>query len=134
MILSGDDFLPVNEATRVKYFDSFTNMTLQIFIYVVVNSDLRDLETTANYIWNLSEPEALSGEGGYYLTVFCSAIEFIKNFESSSTSTSVTASTSSTPRVSQPPSPRAVPSVDSTTSESIYQGAMKDLTSHLKTL
>jgi hypothetical protein len=126
--------LPVNEATRVKYFDGFTNMTLQIFIYVVVNSDLRDLETTANYIWNLSEPEALSGEGGYYLTVFCSAIEFIKNFESSSTSTSVTASTSSTPRVSQPPSPRAVPSVDSTTSESIYQGAMKDLTSHLKTL
>ena len=72
----------------------------------MVNSDIHDLETTSNYIWNLSEPEALGGEGGYYLTVFCSAIEFIKNFDASSS-----ASTS-------PPSPRTLPAEMTSASQS----------------
>jgi hypothetical protein len=62
VILSGDDFIP-------------------IFIYVVVNSAVKDLETVSQYLCFLNDPDQLSGEGGYYLTVFSSTLEYLKKIE-----------------------------------------------------
>ncbi|KAF2078239.1 hypothetical protein CYY_000429 [Polysphondylium violaceum] len=58
--LSADDFLP-------------------IYLYVVVNSGVKDLEFTNQYLWQLSDPDKLGGEGGYYLTVFSSILSLIKS-------------------------------------------------------
>eukprot|EP00824_Muranothrix_gubernata_P002921 TRINITY_DN13529_c0_g1_i1.p1 TRINITY_DN13529_c0_g1~~TRINITY_DN13529_c0_g1_i1.p1 ORF type:complete len:249 (-),score=45.18 TRINITY_DN13529_c0_g1_i1:59-805(-) len=60
VFLSADDFLP-------------------IFIYVIVRSEMEDLETTAELMWSLCDPEKLTGEGGYYLTVFGSALHFVRD-------------------------------------------------------
>jgi len=51
VMLSADDFLP-------------------IFIYVVVNSGVENMESKSLYLWELSDPQELTGEKGYYLTVF----------------------------------------------------------------
>ncbi|EGC34981.1 hypothetical protein DICPUDRAFT_152723 [Dictyostelium purpureum] len=58
--LSADDFLP-------------------IYLYVVVNSDVKDLEFANQFLWQLSDPDRLCGEGGYYLTVFSSILSLIKS-------------------------------------------------------
>eukprot|EP01132_Coremiostelium_polycephalum_P000973 gene973-1238_t len=58
--LSADDFLP-------------------IYLYVVVNSGVEDLELINQFCWQLGDPEKLSGEGGYYLTVFSSTLSLIKS-------------------------------------------------------
>eukprot|EP01121_Diplochlamys_sp_Union-15-3_P013691 TRINITY_DN4282_c0_g1_i2.p1 TRINITY_DN4282_c0_g1~~TRINITY_DN4282_c0_g1_i2.p1 ORF type:complete len:119 (-),score=14.98 TRINITY_DN4282_c0_g1_i2:68-424(-) len=58
--LGADDFLP-------------------IFIYVVANSEVENMEAISQYLWSLADPEELTGQLGYYLTVFCSSLEFIKN-------------------------------------------------------
>ncbi|KAN0016274.1 hypothetical protein ACTFIU_006238 [Dictyostelium citrinum] len=58
--LSADDFLP-------------------IYLYVVVNSGVKDLEFTNQFLWQLSDPDRLCGEGGYYLTVFSSILSLIKS-------------------------------------------------------
>jgi len=60
--ISADDFLP-------------------IFIYVVCHSKLRSLQTTANFLFSLCDPEQLNGESGYYLTVFESSLQFIKSID-----------------------------------------------------
>jgi hypothetical protein len=60
--LAGDDFLP-------------------IFIYVICNSHASRLEMTAEYLYSLSNQGHLSGEGGYYLTVFSSSLMFLKTHE-----------------------------------------------------
>ena len=59
--LSADDFFP-------------------IFIYVVVNSEVRRLESMKLFISTLCDQQSLQGEGGYYLTVFEAAIEYIARF------------------------------------------------------
>ncbi|KYQ88769.1 vacuolar sorting protein 9 domain-containing protein [Tieghemostelium lacteum] len=58
--ISADDFLP-------------------IYIYVVVNSGIKELEFTNQFLWQLSDPERLGGEGGYYLTVFSSVLSLLKS-------------------------------------------------------
>lgn len=62
IFVSADDFFP-------------------IFIYVVVHSGVRQPQLLAEMLWNLCDPEKLNGEGGYYLTVFCSALEYLKNLK-----------------------------------------------------
>eukprot|EP01027_Heterolobosea_sp_BB2_P012151 GEZU01017629.1.p1 GENE.GEZU01017629.1~~GEZU01017629.1.p1 ORF type:complete len:457 (-),score=85.18 GEZU01017629.1:53-1423(-) len=52
---------------------------LPIHIYTIVHSDLVDPIYTSEYLWALSDPDSLQGEGGYYLTVFCSALSFLEN-------------------------------------------------------
>jgi len=59
--LSADDFLP-------------------IFIYVIVHADVEQLETLSEYVYELCDPEQLNGEGGYYLTVFVSSLQYLKTF------------------------------------------------------
>eukprot|EP01113_Clastostelium_recurvatum_P026874 TRINITY_DN3229_c0_g1_i2.p1 TRINITY_DN3229_c0_g1~~TRINITY_DN3229_c0_g1_i2.p1 ORF type:complete len:785 (-),score=160.34 TRINITY_DN3229_c0_g1_i2:80-2434(-) len=56
--LSADDFLP-------------------IFIFVLVNSDVAQHFTLHDFLWQLADPDQLTGESGYYLTVYSSAINLI---------------------------------------------------------
>jgi len=58
--ISADDFFP-------------------IFMYVFVQADVNSPLTLCEYLWNLCDPEQLNGEGGYYLTVFGCALEYLKN-------------------------------------------------------
>ncbi|ELR16367.1 Vacuolar sorting protein 9 (VPS9) domain containing protein [Acanthamoeba castellanii str. Neff] len=62
IFLSADDFFP-------------------IFLYVVARANLKDPLLVSEYLWGLCDPEQLNGEGGYYLTVFCSAFEYLKGLE-----------------------------------------------------
>lgn len=48
-------------------------------MFTIVQSDIREPVYISEYLWALSDPETLSGECGYYLTVFCSALEFLHN-------------------------------------------------------
>lgn len=57
--LSADDFLPIH-------------------IFVVVHAGLRDPLVTKQLLWSMCNPTALQGEGGYYLTVFEAALEYVK--------------------------------------------------------
>lgn len=52
-----------------------------IFVYVVVNSTIESPEFSKQYIWNLAQKNSLNGEGGYYLTVFEAAIQYIKTLD-----------------------------------------------------
>ncbi|EFA83487.1 vacuolar sorting protein 9 domain-containing protein [Heterostelium album PN500] len=67
MFLSADDFLPVS-----------SNCCF-IYIYVVVNSGVKDLEFINQYLWQLCDPDRLGGEGGYYLTVFSSTLSLLRS-------------------------------------------------------
>ena len=52
-----------------------------IFIYVLSRSDLKRPILYKEQMWGLCHPGQLIGESGYYLTVFESAIEFIKDVD-----------------------------------------------------
>ncbi|XP_038071680.1 uncharacterized protein LOC119740437 isoform X2 [Patiria miniata] len=54
---------------------------LPMFIYVLVQCEVVNIEIEADYMWGLLEPTMLSGEGGYYLTTLSSAICVLKQFE-----------------------------------------------------
>ena len=54
-----------------------------IFIYVLSRSGLRRPILYKEQMWGLCHPGQLIGESGYYLTVFESAIEFIKDIDPS---------------------------------------------------
>ncbi|XP_022091301.1 ras and Rab interactor 2-like isoform X1 [Acanthaster planci] len=54
---------------------------LPMFIYVLVQCEVVNVEIEADYMWGLLEPTMLSGEGGYYLTTLSSAICVLKQFE-----------------------------------------------------
>jgi len=62
IFLSADDFFP-------------------IFLFVVTRANLKNPLLVSEYLWGLCDPEQLNGEGGYYLTVFCSAFEYLKTLE-----------------------------------------------------
>jgi hypothetical protein len=59
-MLSADDFFP-------------------IFVYVCAHSSVEAAELSKQFIWGLNCRYNLNGEGGYYLTVFEAAIEYLKN-------------------------------------------------------
>lgn len=50
-----------------------------IFLYVFCHSNLKHPIRNRDLMWSLCHPDQLHGEGGYYLTVYESAIEFISN-------------------------------------------------------
>lgn len=54
---------------------------LPILIFIVSSSIVTGLESLTQYLWLVSDPTELSGESGYYLTMFTSVVEFIKNYE-----------------------------------------------------
>eukprot|EP00005_Dracoamoeba_jomungandri_P013178 CAMPEP_0174265354 /NCGR_PEP_ID=MMETSP0439-20130205/26179_1 /TAXON_ID=0 /ORGANISM="Stereomyxa ramosa, Strain Chinc5" /LENGTH=957 /DNA_ID=CAMNT_0015351775 /DNA_START=289 /DNA_END=3163 /DNA_ORIENTATION=- len=51
---------------------------LPVFIYVVAQSEIKNPELEAEFLWKMCDERQLSGEGGYYLTVFTSSIKYIK--------------------------------------------------------
>lgn len=57
-----------------------------IFLFVVVNSNIAFLEVTKQFLWGLCERGSLTGEGGYYLTVFEATVEYIHSFDVTATS------------------------------------------------
>ena len=60
IMLSGDAFMP-------------------IFTYVVSQSLLKSPSKLAFFMWQLCDPKQLTGEAGYYLTVFDAALQYLKN-------------------------------------------------------
>jgi Vacuolar sorting protein 9 (VPS9) domain len=46
-------------------------------MHIVVHSEVGFLESTNQLLWQLCDPMQLSGEGGYYLTVFSSIISLL---------------------------------------------------------
>ena len=52
-----------------------------IFIYIFCRSGLKHPMRSRDLMWSLCHPDQLQGEGGYYLTVFESSIEFVLNEE-----------------------------------------------------
>ena len=63
-VLSADDLVP-------------------IFIYVLCQTSLQTPLLDAELLWDLCHPDSLYGEGGYFLTVFESAIAFVESFDES---------------------------------------------------
>lgn len=57
-----------------------------IFLFVVVSSNIDYLEVTKQFLWGLCERGSLTGEGGYYLTVFEATVEYIHSFDQTATS------------------------------------------------
>jgi hypothetical protein len=49
-----------------------------IFLYVFCQSNLRHPVRSRDLMWALCHPDQLHGESGYYLTVFESAVEFVR--------------------------------------------------------
>ncbi|KAJ5078266.1 hypothetical protein M0811_05054 [Anaeramoeba ignava] len=60
-LISGDDFL-------------------SIFIFSLVQSNFQKLKAVENFILSYCDPVEFSSESGYYLTTFCSAVQFIEKF------------------------------------------------------
>lgn len=56
-----------------------------IFVYIVSQTCLSHPCTLKTVLWDLSDPNQLSGEGGYYLTVFDAAVEYIKKVDTTQT-------------------------------------------------
>lgn len=50
-------------------------------MYVVVHSEVGGLESTNQFLWQLCDPLQLSGEGGYYLTVFSSVVSLLHRID-----------------------------------------------------
>lgn len=61
-VLSADDLVP-------------------IFIYVLCQTSLQTPLLDAELLWDLCHPDSLYGEGGYFLTVFESAIAYVESFD-----------------------------------------------------
>jgi len=53
---------------------------LPIFIFILIKSSLTQLASLSEYLWNLIDGTASSGQAGYYLTVFTSGVHYLKNF------------------------------------------------------
>eukprot|EP00301_Raphidiophrys_heterophryoidea_P022119 c6355_g1_i1.p1 GENE.c6355_g1_i1~~c6355_g1_i1.p1 ORF type:complete len:591 (-),score=117.85 c6355_g1_i1:299-2071(-) len=58
-LMGADDFLP-------------------IFIFVIVQACVECPLFVADFMWGLTDPQTLSGEGGYYITVFQSAMHHLR--------------------------------------------------------
>jgi len=54
---------------------------LPVIIYSLVNSSLEQLETLVEYLYGLIPAEYLSGESGYYLTAFASAVYYLRDLD-----------------------------------------------------
>lgn len=46
-------------------------------MHIIVQSEVGLLESTNQYLWQLCDPMQLSGEGGYYLTVYSSIVSLL---------------------------------------------------------
>jgi len=66
MVLGGDDILP-------------------IFIFVLTHSSLTHMVSLSEFLWSLIDSTSASGEAGYYLTVFTSAVHYLKSYEENTT-------------------------------------------------
>ncbi|XP_025207170.1 protein sprint isoform X3 [Melanaphis sacchari] len=62
--LGADDFLP-------------------LLVWVLVQCNVLTAELEAEYMWGLLHPSLIPGEGGYYLTALCGAVQVLKSYKSS---------------------------------------------------
>lgn len=74
--LGADDFLPIFICNVASLFRDLVD--------VVAHSHLDMMETLSEYLYAVCDPSQLNGEGGFYLTVFNSALQFIKGMDTSS--------------------------------------------------
>ena len=63
--------------------DEFTN----VLGVILVGCHACWIEIESEFIWGLTHPSHLSGEGGYYLTILSSTIHSLKNLDSSAGAT-----------------------------------------------
>lgn len=68
------EFIPKQQVLAADEF-------FPIFVYVVVNAEIRHPEAVLYSMSNLCAKSHLQGEGGYYLTVFEAALEYISGFD-----------------------------------------------------
>ncbi|KAL7306644.1 hypothetical protein TKK_0001323 [Trichogramma kaykai] len=61
---------------------------LPIVVWVLIQGKIFDAEIEAEFMWGLIHQSLLTGEGGYYLTTFSSAVQFLKTFKPSQGTTS----------------------------------------------
>lgn len=64
LCLGADDFLP-------------------LLVWVLVQCNVLTAELEAEYMYGLLHPSLITGEGGYYLTALCGAVQVLKNYKSS---------------------------------------------------
>lgn len=93
---------------------------LSVFIFVLVQSTLEELPVTCKFMSTLCDPELLSGQHGYYLTVFESAIQCIADADAGRDMISAVARTSSTISRSSVVSPILSPRLN--TSANVVEG------------
>lgn len=71
--------LPKLEANGKSNIFIAADDLVPIFIYIFCQAALKHPIQNRDLMWQLCHPDSLHGEGGYYLTVYESAIEFVLN-------------------------------------------------------
>lgn len=56
-------------------------LCVQIWVYVVARARVAQHELHKQFMWGLCDKSMLSGEGGYYLTVYEAALQYISNLD-----------------------------------------------------
>lgn len=72
-----------NEDETIEPKDHFlaADSFFPIFVFVISQCNLKKLDLYKMSMWGLCTKDSLSGEGGYYLTVFEAALEYFASFE-----------------------------------------------------
>lgn len=78
--VGADDLLPVRLAARTTAV-GFVDVRSQIFTFVVVRANIGCYCFVRDALWSLLSRQALQGQSGYYLTVYESALEFVKSVD-----------------------------------------------------
>lgn len=78
--VGADDLLPVRLAARTTTV-CYVDVRSQIFTFVVVRANIGCYCFVRDALWSLLSRQALQGQSGYYLTVYESALEFIKSVD-----------------------------------------------------
>ncbi|XP_025153828.1 protein sprint isoform X2 [Harpegnathos saltator] len=76
-------FNSVKQANSGRHVTLGADDLLPMVVWVLVRGKMVDAEVEAEYMWGLLHPSLLTGEGGYYLTTWSSAVHVLKTFKSS---------------------------------------------------
>jgi hypothetical protein len=69
--------LPILKSKGISQSCIAADDLVPIFIFIFCRSNLKHPMRSRDLMWSLCHPDQLQGEGGYYLTVFESSIEFV---------------------------------------------------------
>ncbi|XP_036141609.1 protein sprint isoform X3 [Monomorium pharaonis] len=81
-------FNSVKEANLCRHITLGADDLLPLVIWILVRGKVVDAEIEVEYMWGLLHASLLSGEGGYYLTTFSSAVHVLKTLKSGQTTMS----------------------------------------------